>query len=200
MMMWQNATALARLGAYRISAELGDMNQAFSRCLRLGMLLIFVGCSSAPTGVGSIALLDVVPAGGAANVGIDAAIEVRFDNIVAPGATQPIALQVGECPGPVVFGVWSRTADGLGLRFEPSQSLSPSTLYTIHIGGGITGSEGEFVDLESQGLALGGTWVTRAMVMDMVGAGMGMSPIHNGPEWLYTNGMYGLAFTFSTGR
>ena len=181
------------------ATELGDMNQAFPCCLRLGMLLTFVGCSSAPTGVGSITLLDVVPAGGAANVGIDAAIEVLFDNIVAPGATQPIALQVGECPGPVVLGVWSRTADGLGLRFEPSLSLSPSTLYTIHIGGGITGSEGEFVDLESQGLALGGTWVTRAMVMDMVGAGMGMSPIHNGPEWLYTNGMYGLAFTFSTG-
>mgnify|MGYP001328507354 CR=1 FL=1 len=35
------------------------------------------------------------------------------------------------------------------------------------------------------------------MVMGMTG--MGMGEVHNGSEWLYTNGMYGLAFAFTTG-
>jgi len=28
---------------------------------------------------------------------------------------------------------------------------------------------------------------------------MGMGQSHSGPEWLYLNGMYGLAFGFTTG-
>jgi hypothetical protein len=173
------------------------MNQPFSRRLGPGMLMMFVACSGTPTEVDSTALLTVVPVAGASNVDINATIEVRFDKPPTPGTMHPIALQVGDCPGPVVMGLWSGTADGLGLQFEPSQPLDPSTQYTIHIGGGITGSAGGIVDLELHGPALGGAWVTREMVMGMVG--MGMGPLHSGPEWLYPNGMYGLAFAFTTG-
>lgn len=46
---------------------------------------------------------------------------------------------------------------------------------------------------------LGGMWVTRDMVMGMSGMGIGMGQPHSGPEWLYPNNMYGLAFAFTTG-
>ena len=173
------------------------VTERLSQGLVLGLLMALAACSGTPTQVGSTALLTVVPAAGATNVDINAIIEVRFDNPVNPGTMQPIALQVGNCPGPVVMGTWVRTADGLGLRFEPLQPLDPATQYTIHVGGGVTGSEGAIVDLDLRGPALGGAWVTREMVLGMTG--MGMSQTHSGQEWLSPNGMYGLAFIFTTG-
>lgn len=172
------------------------MGRVVTRWMGTGMVLVLAACSGTPADVGTTALLEVVPAAGATGVGAAAPIEVRFDRPVAAGSTFPIALQVGDCPGPVVMGVWSRTADGLGLRFEPAQPLDPTTQYSIHVGGGITDSEGSIVDLELHGPGLGGTWVTRDMVMGMMGMGMEQ---HSGPEWLYPNDMYGLAFVFTTG-
>jgi len=174
------------------------MRRTFSRWSGLGTLMVFAACTGTPTQVGSTALLTVVPTAGAINVGINATIEVRFDKPVSAGAMEPIALQIGDCPGPVVEGLWARTADGLGLRFAPLHPLDPWTQYTIHVGGGVTGEEGAIVDLELHGPVLGGIWVTREMVMGMTG--MGMSQTHSGQEWLYApNGMYGLAFVFTTG-
>ena len=162
------------------------------------LTLLLAACStSTPVEVGSTALLTTIPAAGGAGVDVNAQIEVRFDSPIAPGAGHPIALQVGDCPGPVVAGTWSRTADGMGLRFTSTQPLDPSTRYTIHVGGGLTDADGAIINLDLNGLALGGTWVTLDMVMGMTGMGMGRS--HSGPDWLYLNGMYGLAFAFNTG-
>ena len=161
------------------------------------LTLLLAACStSTPVEVGSTALLTTIPAAGAAGVDVNAQIEVRFDSPIASGAGHPIALQVGDCPGPVVAGTWSRTADGMGLRFTSTQPLYPSTRYTIHVGGGLTDADGAIMNLDLNGPALGGTWVTLDMVMGMTGMGMGQS--HSGPEWLYLNGMYGLAFAFTT--
>ena len=162
------------------------------------LTLLLAACStSTSVEVGSTALLTTNPAAGTAGVDVKAQIEVRFDSPIAPGAGHPIALQVGDCPGPVVAGTWSRTADGMGLRFTSTQPLDPSTRYTIHVGGGLTDADGAIINLDLNGLALGGTWVTLDMVMGMTGMGMGQS--HSGPDWLYLNGMYGLAFGFNTG-
>ena len=163
------------------------------------VMMLFAACSDTPVEVGSTALLAVIPAVGAVGVDVDAQIEVRFDSPIAAEAAHPIALQVGDCPGPVVAGTWSRTADGMGLRFAPTQPFDPSTQYTIHVGGGLTDVHGAVIDLDLHGPALGGTWVTLDMVMGMNSMGMGMGPPHSGPEWLYLNGMYGLAFAFMTG-
>lgn len=162
------------------------------------LTLLLAACStSTPVEAESTALLTTIPAAGAAGVDVNAHIEVRFDSPIAPGTGHPIALQVGDCPGPVVAGTRSRTADGMGLRFTPTQPLDPSTLYTIHVGGGMTDADGGIINLDLNGPALGGTWVTLEMVMGMTA--MGMGPSHSGPEWLYLNGMYGLAFAFTTG-
>ena len=138
------------------------------------LTLLLAACSaSTPVEVGSTALLTTVPVAGAAGVDVNAQIEVRFDSPIAPGAGHPIALQVGDCPGPVVAGTWSRTADGMGLRFTPTQPLDPSTRYTIHVGGGVTDADGGIINLDLNGPALGGTWVTLEMVMGMLSMGMG---------------------------
>lgn len=149
--------------------------------------------------VGTTALVGVFPSAGAASVEAGSQIEVRFDSPIAPGAGHPIALQVGDCPGPVVAGTWSRTSDGMGLRFTPTQPLVPSTRYTIHVGGGLTDADGAIIDLELNGPTLGGDWVTLDMVMGMATMGMSMGQSHNGPEWRDPTGTYGLAFAFTTG-
>jgi hypothetical protein len=179
----------------RSAPWLRSMKGTLSRCIWLGMLMSLAACSdTATTQVASAALLSVAPAAGATDVGASPTIEVRLDQPVSAAVMQPIALQVGDCPGPVVPGQWTRTTDGFALRFEPSQPLTPSTRYTIHVGGGVTDSEGASVDLELRGPMLGGEWVTREMVMGMTGM-----QNHSGPQWLYTpNGLYGLAFAFTT--
>jgi len=162
--------------------------------------LLLAACSAGtPVGVGPTALVATTPTAEAAGVDVNAQIEVLFDFPIEPGAAHPIALQVGDCPGPVVAGTWSRTADGMALRFTPTQPLDPSTRYTIHVGGGLTDADGALIDLDRSGLALGGTWVTLEMVTGMTSLSMGMGPSHSGPEWLSPNGMYGLAFSFTTG-
>jgi len=91
---------------------------------------------------------------------------------------------------------WFQDADGMGLSFTPTQTLDPSTRYTIHVGGGMTDTDGGIINLDLNGPALGGTWVTLEMVTGMTA--MGMGPSHSGPQWLSLNGMYGLAFAFTT--
>ena len=60
-------------------------------------------------------------------------------------------------------------------------------------------ADAALIDLDLNGPDLGGTWVTLDMVMGMTSMGMGMGPLHSGPEWRSSNGMYGLAFAFTTG-
>jgi len=163
----------------------------------VGLALLVAACSASPTEVGSTALLTVSPAAGAVSVDLSHPIEVRFDHTVESSGAHPIALHVGDCPGPIVMGTWSPTPEGRGLRFTPMQALEPMTDYSIHLGGHMTDAGGTMVDLERHGPALGGTWVTRDMVMGMNGMGMGQP--HSGAEWLHPNGMYGLAFAFTTG-
>ena len=60
---------------------------------------------------------------------------------------------------------------------------------------------GRAIDFESHGRELGGEWVTEAMASGSEGMGMmGTGVNHTGPGWRHANGMYGLAFTFTTGR
>ena len=163
--------------------------------------LFAAACSDTPTAVETAALMSVAPADGMSNISTNPTIEVRFDAPVAQTATTLIALQMGDCPGPVVSGTWSRSAEGTVLSFMPMHPLDPGTRYTIHLGGGITSKDGTSVDMETHGPGLGGMWVTQAMVMGMNNMGMGMASMvsHAGPGWRHANGFFGLAFDFTTG-
>ena len=171
-----------------------------TRTIRLlpTLALALLACSDSPADVGTTALLSVIPADGAADVSVQPVIEIRFDAPLASGATMLVALQLGDCPGPVVAGTWSLSPDGRVLSFAPAQPLHAGTRYSIHLGGGMTDAGGDVVDIGS-GPGLGGMWVTEMMVMGMGGMGMGGMPAHAGPGWRGPNGFYGLAFAFATG-
>jgi hypothetical protein len=164
--------------------------------------LLAVACSESPADSNTTpsVLLSVTPAHGTADVTTTPTIEVRFDRPVAAGAAMLIALQVGDCPGPVVSGTWSRSTDGTALHFHPMDDLSPGTRYSIHVGGGMTDEDGNPIDMETHGPGLGGMWVTESMVMGMNGMGMGSMVSHAGAGWRHANGFYGLAFGFTTGN
>ena len=157
------------------------------------------GCSDSPVVVGTTALVAVAPADGSTGVATTPRIEVRFDGPLASGAEALIALQVGDCPGPVVAGTWSASPDNRTLAFAPASPLHPGMRYTIHVGGGMGDADGALVDLETHGPGLGGMWVTEATVLGMGGMGMGGMPAHAGPGWRGANGFFGLAFEFTTG-
>jgi hypothetical protein len=166
-----------------------------------GVTLLTLACSdeAVEPELASTALMSVTPVDGAVDVDTNPTIEVRFDHPVVAGANALIALQLGDCPGPVVMGMWSPSSEGRVLRFEPTRPLEPGMRYTVHVGGGITDVNGNQVDLETHGPSLGGMWVTQAMVMGMGSMGMGSMVSHAGPGWLHPNGFYGLAFDFTTG-
>ena len=170
-----------------------------NRKLKVASLtLLVLACSDSPTEVGTTVLLSVTPMDGATDVGTTPAIEVRFDRPVPPGTAELFALQLGDCPGPVVPGFWGESPDRRVFTFLPMAPLEPGTRYTIHVGGGIPDGDGALVDLEMNGPALGGMWVTESMVLGMNGMGMGSMVSHSGPGWRGPNGFYGLAFDFTT--
>ena len=192
------------------------MGARFTRVMAICQRLIVVSgavmigaCSGSPTVDeptvvrGPTLLLSVEPAAGAVDVSLTADIEVRFDHAVPPAMRSLIALQVGDCPGPVVGGIWSLTPDQMGLRFVPAVPLIPGTEYTVHVGGGMTDPFGMPFDLAQH--PLGGESVTEAMVLgpDGIGMGMGMDMMgqtitHTGTGWAHSDGTYGLAFMFTT--
>ena len=178
-------------------------------------LIIVIGaamagaCSGSPTVDDPTAtneptlLLSVEPAAGAVDVSVTTDIEVRFDHGVPTTMRTFIALHEGDCPGPVVVGIWSLTSDQMGLGFAPMMALLPGTEYTVHVGGGMTDPFGMPFDLRRHGIPLGGESVTEAMVLGSDGMGMGMDmmgqPItHTGTGWAHADGTYGLAFMFTT--
>jgi hypothetical protein len=177
-----------------------------------GMIALLAGCSGsptsgdpAPTALNSTALVSLVPSAGASEVTLMTDIEVRFNGTIPTTVRSCVALHVGECPDPVVEGMWSRSADGPGFGSAPFQPLIASTDYTIHVGGGMTDHSGEHFDLAGHGLGLGGEWVTEETVRgpDRTGMGtdmMGQTITHSGLGWANPDGTYGMAFPFSTGR
>jgi hypothetical protein len=77
----------------------------------------------------------------------------------------------------------------------PNIPLSARTAYTLHVGAGMRDSAGRAIDMAQYGGAMGGQWITGAM----------MGPSHAGGSWGMmggngqgTNGSYGMAFPFTT--
>ena len=122
------------------------------RCSIVVAALLALGCSETSTeNQSTTRLLSVTPLDGTADVSTSPTIEVRFDGPVSLDASMLIALQVGDCPGPVVQGSWSRSADGMTLTFSPMSPLDPGARHTIHVGGGMRDGEGRLIDFETHG-------------------------------------------------
>ena len=164
------------------------------------LLTSALACSDSATAPGATgpALVDVEPQSGEVNFDPAGIPTLRFDGALAPGMEQFVALHRGSISGPVVEGAWSRSADGMSLRFQPTQPLEPGTLHTIHVGSGMTNESGHPVSLGMHGPELGGTWVTEGMMNQAIGMGgpagsmMGVGLAHP------TNGTFGMTFPFTT--
>jgi hypothetical protein len=178
--------------------------------LLLGLLLTgVVACSDSadvvgPAGTGETVLLDVVPQGGSTNVSRTDPIIVRFNHPVQEHMSQYADLHEGDVDGPVVDGMWTWSNGHRTLTFTPAEPLKPSTMYTIHLGGGMLDHEGSPVNFDRHGPQMGGHWVGEEMfnagrMGDGPGAGGpagGMA--HMGDGWKHRNGSYGMAFSFTT--
>ncbi len=179
------------------------------RFLVVSVFITVGACSGSPTADdptqsnGPTSLISVEPAAGSLDVSVTVDIQVRFDHPIPQTMRNYIALHEGDCPGPVVAGMWSLAVDQMGLGFVPTVPLMPGTEYTVHVGGGMTDTAGMPLDLHRHGILLGGETVTESMVRGPDGMGMGMDmmgqPItHTGPGWAHSDGTYGLAFMFTT--
>ncbi len=179
------------------------------RLLVIGVATLVGACSGSsnagdPAAPGEpTLLLSVVPAVGAVDVGLTPDVEVRFNRPIPTNVRHYVALHDGDCPGPVVGGMWSRTGDQMALGFMPFESLMPGTVYTIHVGGGMADGSGMPFDLAVHGVGMGGQWATEAMVLGPDGMGMGMDMMgqtitHTGLGWSHGDGTYGMVFQFTT--
>lgn len=149
-------------------------------------------------------LLSVVPQGGATGVDPTTDVVLSFDHPLMPGMEAYVDLHEGSVTGPEVPGAWSMHEDGMGLRFVPDAPLKPLTDYTVHLGGGMMGAQGQHADYQSHGPGMGGSWATEGMMQGGMGGGMGGSmggpASHMGEGWQHPdNGSYGMIFTFTTG-
>jgi len=148
-------------------------------------------------------LASVVPVGGATGVNPSAPITLTFTHAMPAAAPMYVELREGSLTGPQVAGTASWSADGLMLTFTPTAVLKAATTYVLHVGGGMVDAAGDSVDY-SECPRYGGQSVTAGMMglgAGGMGGGMGNGGMANGNTgagWRGGDGMYGMAFTFTT--
>jgi Bacterial Ig-like domain len=159
------------------------------------LLVGTVACSGTSTGPSSpaTALVSVTPTGGATSVPPSAPIVITFSHAMGSGMEMYVSLHDGDVTGPTVPCVANWSSDRMTLTFTPSAPLKSATAYALHVGGGMKDADGNPIDMTVHGM-MGGQWASGSM---MNGGGM-MGGQEMGPGWMGSNGMYGLAFRFTT--
>lgn len=183
--------------------------------LTLGTLALVLAAGACADDGGPIApgrdpaplLLSVDPEGGATDIPVDQPITIEFDHPMASGMEAFADVHEGDLAGPPVDGTWSWSADRTRLTFTPSVPFQPSTVYVIHLGGGMMDADGTPVDFEDHGEHMGGEWATSDMMSQGWSGGPGMGngmhdgepyQSHVGEGWRHANGSYGMVFAFRT--
>ncbi len=168
-----------------------------SRLLWLGSLaglasLALSACSDS-TAPATTILTAVSPAPAAAAVATSSTITLTFGQPMMAGMEQYMDLHQGGITGPTVpMGcVWS--PDHTTLTCTPSTPLAAGTQFTIHVGAGMTDSQGHMMDMD-EWTTMGGQWATSGM---MGGTHAGQSMGVMGPGWRH-GAHYGMLFTFTT--
>ena len=153
--------------------------------------MLVMGCSSGmmDTGPGT-QLLSVSPRGGAAGISTSPDIVLTFNRPMMAGVEQYMALHQGGPTGPTMPMTCNWSDGQKTLTCHLTQPLAPANSYTVHMGGGMTDSDGQSVGMDRYGMGMGGQWATSGM---MGGQG-GMM----GTGWRDTNGSYGMVFGFTT--
>lgn len=138
-------------------------------------------------------LESVSPASGATGVDPSAPITIRFSGPMGAGMEQYLDVHQGDITGPTVPMTCTFSADRTTLTCIHDQPLQSGATYTIHMGLGMMDGQGQPVEVESHGMAMGGLPVRGQMMGGMhAGQPTGMM----GQRWEDADGDLGMAFTF----
>jgi hypothetical protein len=173
--------------------------------------IVAAGCGSdttAPNGsalASATTLLSVIPEGGATDVDPNGPFSFTFDGAMMPSMEQYVDLHRGDVTGSVhpLSCAWS--PDHATLTGTPATPLEPATSYTLHLGGGVRGSNGTPIHMDPG--TCGGAWAEPG---PPDGHGPGERHMwgenHGGepwpmmdPGWRHSNGTYGMVIPFRTG-
>ncbi len=161
------------------------------RSLFAGAAVIGAGCSSGMMDPDfATQLLSVSPRGGATAVATASDVVLSFNRPMMVGVEQYVVLHQGGVTG-LAMPIQCNWSDGQRtLTCRPTQPLAPASVFTIHMGGGMTDADGQGVGMGQFGMGMGGRWATGGMM----GSQSGMM----GTGWTHSNGSYGMLFEFTT--
>lgn len=127
-----------------------------------------------------------------------------FNGAMMPGMEKYVDLHRGDVMGPIhpISCAWS--PDRAILTCTPATPLGPGTWYTLHLGGGVRGSNGTPIDVDPR--TCGGAWAEPGPRDGHApGAGHMRGETHGGEPWpmmdsgwRHSNGTYGMVITFQT--
>ena len=150
------------------------------------------GCSDS-TGPATGTLTGVSPAPAAVAVAPSTTITLTFGQSMMTGMEQYMDLHQGSIAGPTVPMTCAWNPGRIALTCTPSSPLAASSQYTIHVGAGMTDSQGHMMDL-ADWTTLGGQWASSGMMGGShAGQPMGMM----GAGWKHDS-HYGMLFAFTT--
>lgn len=161
------------------------------RGLVAGILVLAAACGSNMMDTElATQLLSVSPRGGSSRVPVSTDIVLTFNQAMMAGMEQYVALHRGTVTDPTILMSCNWSDGQKTLTCRPGQPLAAATRYTVHVGGAMMTTGGQRVDMDRNGMGMGGQWVTGGMM----GGQTGMM----GTGWMHANGSYGMAFEFTT--
>ena len=162
-----------------------------------GMAAVVLGAcsdSTSPTSSPTSATLAAVsPAPAATTVPPATAIRLTFGQPMMVGMEQYMDLHQGGVAGPTVPMSCAWSPDQKVLTCTPTSPLAGGRQYTIHVGAGMTDTQGRMMDMQDW-TTMGGQWAMSGMMGGThAGQPMGMM----GPGWK-DGAHYGMLFSFTT--
>jgi hypothetical protein len=142
-------------------------NKVFPLLVIVPLTLTVLACNrngSEPQSAREPVLLSVAPEGGATGVSLDTPVTLGFSQPMMAGADQYADVHLGGVDGALVPGSWHWSKGNARLTFMPEHPWHPETSYVIHVGAGMQGRDGAYINCAEYGPAMGGQWMTEHML------------------------------------
>ncbi len=169
------------------------MSRLFSLGGVAGIAVVALGACGDTAGPATAILTAVSPAPAAAAVAPSTTITLTFGQPMMAGMEQYMDLHQGGIAGPTVPMSCAWSPDGTTLTCAPTNPLAAGTQYTIHVGAGMTDTQGNMCTMDAW-TTMGGQWATSGM---MGGTHAGQPVGMMGAGWKHGS-YYGMLFTFTT--
>ena len=132
------------------------MTKKWGGTLLLTVLAGLAACSSSTNPTSSTQLVSVAPVGGATGIAVNTSITMRFTGPMMMSVDSEITLHQGDATGAVVPCTRSWSVDSMTLTMSPMSPLAAGTHYTIHLDAGMMDADGQFIDMTTHGMGMGG--------------------------------------------